>query len=164
VATSARVATTSEGRNDALLDRLLQADVGITRSSVPRSRTVVKPANRVALAALWPGGAQGQRLVEHLVIPRCFVVGMEEEMRVAFDEAGEQGFAGQLNLGCIGWGVMAGPAASILSPRTRTVQPSWASGRRRRRLGLVSRGRPRGLLWRPALRPLRKSALCRCGG
>ncbi len=35
--------------------------------------------------------------MEDLVVPGGFVVGMEEEVGVAFDHAGEQGFAGQVD-------------------------------------------------------------------
>jgi len=39
--------------------------------------------------------------MENLVIPRSFVVGMEEQVRVAFDHAGHHGFAGQVDYCCI---------------------------------------------------------------
>jgi hypothetical protein len=42
-------------------------------------------------------GAQRQRLVEHLIVPQGLVVWVEEEVRVALDQAGHQGCAGKVD-------------------------------------------------------------------
>ena len=44
-----------------------------------------------------PGGAQRQRLVQHLIVPQRLVIGMEEEVRMALDHARDQGLAGQVD-------------------------------------------------------------------
>ena len=40
---------------------------------------------------------EGESLVSDLIVPRSFVVGVEEDVGVAFDEAGEQGGAGEVD-------------------------------------------------------------------
>ena len=55
------------------------------------------------------GGAQCETFVGHLIVPRGFVVGVEENVRVAFDQAWHEGGARKidhLGAGCIdagGW-------------------------------------------------------------
>ena len=41
--------------------------------------------------------AQRQAFVQHLIVPRSLVVGVEQDVRVAFDQAGQQRGAGQID-------------------------------------------------------------------
>jgi hypothetical protein len=41
--------------------------------------------------------AKGEAFVRHLIVPRSFVVGVEQNVRMAFDEAGEQCDAREIN-------------------------------------------------------------------
>ncbi len=42
-------------------------------------------------------GAQGERLVEHLIVPQCLIVRVEEEVRMALDHPGHEGGAGEVD-------------------------------------------------------------------
>jgi len=44
-----------------------------------------------------PGDAQGLRLLEHLLVPRRLVVGVEKQVGVALDQAGKQSRAGEID-------------------------------------------------------------------
>ena len=66
--------------------------------SVPRSRSVVKPAIERPLGLDdGAGGAQRERLVQHLIVPQGLVVGVQEEVRMALDHAGHQRCAGKVD-------------------------------------------------------------------
>ena len=59
---------------------------------------MVKPASSVrSRLDDRPGGAQRERLVQHLIVPQGLVVGVEEEVRMALDHSREQGRAGQID-------------------------------------------------------------------
>ena len=52
---------------------------------------VVKPDVQSALEMIGrPADAQGLRLLEHLVVPGRFVVGMQQDVRVGIDQARQQ--------------------------------------------------------------------------
>ena len=44
-----------------------------------------------------PGGAQGGRFAQHLVVPARLVIGVKEQVRMALDHARHQGHAGQVD-------------------------------------------------------------------
>ena len=78
--------------DDALVDRLLEADVGKAgafgaevalggEAGIERALGVDDRAR----------GAQRERLVQHLIVPQGLVVGMEEEVRMALDHPGHAG-------------------------------------------------------------------------
>ena len=59
---------------------------------------MVKPAVKRALGVVdRAGGAQRQRLVEHLIVPQGLVIGVEEEVAVALDQPGHEGRAGKVD-------------------------------------------------------------------
>ena len=71
------------------------------------------------------GHAEADRFPQHLGVPQGLVVGMEKQMRVALDEAGDERRPGERDpLGAGGhadWS--AGPTAAMRAPRTRTTHP-----------------------------------------
>jgi len=78
----------SRSWNNALVDRLFEADIGVTCAFCAQVPDRREPGHQCCLRG--DGGSRrskSQRLVEHLVIPRGFVVGMEEEVGMALDEA-----------------------------------------------------------------------------
>src|ERR1700730_12948875 len=75
--------------NNALVDRLLEADIGIACAFCAKVPDRREAGHQCCLRG--DGGSrssQGERLVKHLVIPGCFVVGVEEQVGMALDEAG----------------------------------------------------------------------------
>ena len=59
---------------------------------------VVNPAmQRRAQVVHGARRAQAERLLEHLIVPRRFVVGMQQDVRVPFDQAWQQCRARQLD-------------------------------------------------------------------
>ena len=50
------------------------------------------------------GNTIGLAFLQHLIVPRHLVIGVKQQMAVAFDEAGQQGLAGQGDALGIGWG------------------------------------------------------------
>ena len=84
--------------DDALVDRLLEADVGEAGAfgaevALGGEAGIERPLGLDDRA----GGAQRERLVQHLIVPQGLVVGVEEEVRMALDHAGHQGRAGQVD-------------------------------------------------------------------
>ena len=74
-----------------------------------------------------PADPQRQRLLEHLVVPGRLVIGVQQHVRVGVDQPRQQRRAGQVDRAGARRATLtspAGPTASILSPRTRTAQPS----------------------------------------
>ena len=84
--------------DDPLVDRLLDADVGIAR---PLGAEVAlggeAGVERLARMHHGAGGAYRQWLVQHLIVPLGLVARTEEQVRMALDQARREGFAGQLN-------------------------------------------------------------------
>ena len=84
--------------DDALLDRLLEADVGVARAlgaEVAHRREAGE--QRVARVVRRAGDAERERLVQHLIVPRRLVVRMQQQVRVPLDEPGQQRRAGQVD-------------------------------------------------------------------
>ena len=89
----------ARSRDHALRDRVPQDTSAKPAPSVPRSRTVVNPASSVASGRHHGADRpQLERLLEHLVVPGGLVVGVEEEMRVHLDQAGDQGQPREVDL------------------------------------------------------------------
>ena len=80
--------------DDALVDRLLEPDVGIARA-LGAEVALGGEAGLERLVGVdhGAGGAQRERLVQHLIVPLGLVVRVEEEVRMALDHAGHQGRA-----------------------------------------------------------------------
>src|SRR5664279_231218 len=77
--------------NYSLLDGLLEPDVGVARALGTQIANGGEAGEqRVAHVVRRARDAKGERLVEHLIVPRCLVVGMQEDVRVRIDEAGKQ--------------------------------------------------------------------------
>ncbi len=87
--------------HDTLVDRLLDADVSITRplGAEVANRREAGP-QRVACMVRGPAHPQRQRFLEHLVIPRRLVVRMQQHMRVRVDKPRQQRGAGQRDAAC----------------------------------------------------------------
>ena len=43
------------------------------------------------------GGAQSKSLMRHLIVPRCLVVRMQQDVRMALDQTGQERRAGQID-------------------------------------------------------------------
>ena len=110
--------------DDAVVDRLLQPDVGVAGAlgaEVAHRRDAGH--QRVARAHRRARHAIGDRLAQHLIVPGRLVVGVQQQVRVALDQARQQRQPGQ------GDGARrrraaatsaAGPAATISRPCTST--------------------------------------------
>ena len=84
--------------DDALVDRLLEPDVGEARALGAEVALGGEAGLERSLGLDdGAGGAQRERLVQHLIVPQRLVVGVEEEVRMALDHAGHQGGAGQVD-------------------------------------------------------------------
>ncbi len=84
--------------DDALVDRLLQADIGIAGALGAKVAFGGKAGHQGRLGlGDRASGAQGQRFVQDLVVPAGFVIGMQEEVAVALDQAGQHGLARQVD-------------------------------------------------------------------
>ena len=85
-------------RHDALVDRLLEAGIGIARALGAEVALAGEPGHqRRARLHDRARRAQRQRLVQHLIVPRRLVVGMQEQVAVALDQPRHQGGAGQID-------------------------------------------------------------------
>ena len=84
--------------DDALVDRLLEADVGEARA-LGAEIALGGEAGDQRASALDDGarGAQRERLVKHLIVPQGLVVRVEEEVRMALDHSGHQRRAGKID-------------------------------------------------------------------
>ena len=76
--------------NDALIDRLLEPDVGVA-GALGAEIAHAREAGQQLRARMVHRArdAQRERLVEHLIVPRRLVVRMQQQMRVPFDQARE---------------------------------------------------------------------------
>ena len=84
--------------DDALVDRLLQADVGEARALGAEVALGGEAGIERALGLDdGAGGAQRERLVQHLIVPQGLVVGMQEQVRMALDHSGHQRSAGEVD-------------------------------------------------------------------
>lgn len=85
-------------RNDALVDRLAQPDVGVA-GSLGSEVTFGGEAGKQGRASVHhrPRRPQRQRLVQHLRIPLCLIVRVEEQVAMTLDHAGNEGCAGQVD-------------------------------------------------------------------
>ena len=104
---------------------------------------MVMPAISVSRACTdGAGDAVGQRLAQHLVVPRRLVVGMQQQVRVALDEAGHAASVP-------GSATRSAPAGAVdlrgragrvdrASPRTSTTQPSCIVSPSKTRAGCSS--------------------------
>ena len=102
--------------NDALIDRLLQADIGVPgafRAQIANGREARQ--QRVAQVVHRARRPERQRLVRHLIVPGGFVVRMEQDVRVTFDQARRQRRAGQIDDARAGGG-RAGVSAGRVDP------------------------------------------------
>ena len=114
-------------RDDALLDRALEPHVripGALGAQIPDRGE--SGEQRVAGVIRRARDAQRDGFVQNLIIPGRFVVGMQEQVRMPFDQPGEQRRTGQIDRRRARWCATsaAGPTAEILSPVTSTTQPS----------------------------------------
>ena len=84
--------------DDALVDRLLEADVRVAGALGAQVPLGGEPGEQgLARMDRGAGRAERQRLLEHLVVPGGLVVGVEEEVGVALDQPGQKCGAGQLD-------------------------------------------------------------------
>ena len=84
--------------DDALIDRLLEADVGEARAFGAEVALGGEAGFEGAFGLdHGAGGAKGERLMQDLIVPEGFVVGMEEEMGMALDHARHQRRTGQVD-------------------------------------------------------------------
>ena len=80
--------------DDALVDRLLETDVGEARAFGAEVALGGEAGIERALGLDdGAGGAQRERLVQHLIVPQGLIVGMQEQVRMALDHAGHEGRA-----------------------------------------------------------------------
>src|SRR5207302_1584106 len=89
--------------DDLLLERLLESDIGVAGAFgaeiadqreagiQDRAEVVVRPAD-----------AQGERFFQNLIVPGRFVVGMQKDVRVRIDQAGEERRVWQIDRAGIG--------------------------------------------------------------
>ena len=78
------------------IDRLFQPDVGITRAFGAQIAQRREPGKqRRPRLCDRARGAKRQRFVQYLIVPLGLVIGMEEQVAVPLDHAGEQGLARQ---------------------------------------------------------------------
>ena len=83
--------------DDALLDRRLQPDIGIARAFGAEIAEGGEAGHqRRPRMGDGAGGAQRQRLAQHLIVPARLIIGVEEEMAVALDHPRHQGHAWQV--------------------------------------------------------------------
>ena len=84
--------------DDALVDGLLEFDIGVG-GALGAQIADRGEARHEGGAQVIHGArdAQGEAFVSHLIVPRSFVVGVEQDVGVAFDEAGEQRGAGEID-------------------------------------------------------------------
>ena len=84
--------------NDALIDRLLEFDIGVAGALGAQIADGGEAGHQGGAQVIdGAGGAQRESFVRHLVVPRSLVVGMQQDVRVAFDQAGQQRGAGQVD-------------------------------------------------------------------
>ena len=84
--------------DDALIDGLLEFDIGVGGAFGAEIADGGEAGHqRGAQVIDGAGGAQGEAFVRDLIVPRRFVVGVEQDVGVAFDQAGEQGGAGEVD-------------------------------------------------------------------
>ena len=92
--------------DDALVDRLLEADVGEARALGAEIALGGEAGIERALGVDdRAGGAERERLVKHLIVPQRLIVGVQEEVRVALDHA-------RASASCRGAGRLARPRSS----------------------------------------------------
>ena len=88
----------SRAGDDALVDGLLEFDVGVGGALGAEIADGGEARHESGAQVIdGAGGAQGESLVRDLIVPGSFVVGVEQDVGVAFDEAGEQGGAGEVD-------------------------------------------------------------------
>ena len=83
--------------NDALLDSLLEFYVGVSGAlgaKIANRREARHQCRRQVIDGA--RGAQRETLVRNLIVPRCLVVGMQQDMRVPLDQSRQQRRARQL--------------------------------------------------------------------
>ncbi len=97
-------------RHDILRDRIAQADIGIA-CALGAEIAFGGEAGEQGRLRLGDRarGAQREAFVEHLIVPARLVIGVEEEVAVAFDQAGYQRIAGQVDHLCVGRDGEVGP-------------------------------------------------------
>ena len=84
--------------DDALVHRVPQADVGVARAlRAEVAHGCDAGEQRGPRRHHRARGAQRQRLVEDLIVPRRFVVGVQQQVRVALDESGHESQPAQLD-------------------------------------------------------------------
>ena len=135
--------------DDPLLDGLLEPDVGVAgplRAQVADGREAGQQHAPQVVGR--PADAQGQRLLEHLVVPRRLVVRVQQDVRVSVDQARQQRASRQLDH-------RARPAAPS---RRRQGRPPRSSRRGRRRPS------PRGLPAAPSKTRAGRSTTGPAGG
>ncbi len=88
----------SRAGNNSLFNRLFEADVGVTRafgSKIAHGRKSGQQS--VPRVCGGCGGAEGEGFVSDLVVPGRFVIGMEKEMGVTFDQPGNKSVVRQID-------------------------------------------------------------------
>ena len=124
--------------NDALIDGLLELDIGVAGALGAEVAHGGEAGHQGGAQMIdGAGGAQGEALVHHLVVPRGLVVGVEQNVRVAFDQAGQQGRAGQVDHLGVGGVDGGGGTGGLDASRRARAPPSLRARSRRRRRGRV---------------------------
>src|SRR5262249_31668547 len=96
-------------RNDSLLYRLFEADISIAGALGSKVANRGEAGEqRVAEVVRSAGDPERQRFAGDLIVPDGFAVGMEEDVRVGFDQPGNQGCSGKLDNSSLPWGLHFG--------------------------------------------------------
>jgi hypothetical protein len=93
----------ARARHDPLVDGALQAHVGVPGAFGAEVAQGGEAAHQGARGVT--AGAErpvGGRLLQHLIVPQRLVVGVQQQVRVQLDQAGDQGLAGQGDDLCVG--------------------------------------------------------------
>jgi hypothetical protein len=89
---------------DATINRLFEPDISIARPFGPQIACAGEAGQqRSAGAHRGADRAQRQRLVQHLIVPAGFIVGMKEQMTVSLDHSRGQRVARQVDDLCVRW-------------------------------------------------------------
>jgi hypothetical protein len=100
-----------------------------------------------------PCGAQAQRFLENLIVPAGLVVGMQQDVRVSFDQPGKQRRSGHLHdcgVGCGDGGARSGPFDALTADAHDPSVVHREAVEDARRLQDADR---LGRLWRIGVRP-----------
>src|SRR5262249_17035859 len=109
--------------NDALIDCLLEFHIGVGGTLGAQVADGGEACHESGAEVIdSPGSAESESFVQNLIVPRSFVVGVEQDVRMAFNEAGKQGGAGEvddLGVGGVDGGGRSGGLDAIASHADR---------------------------------------------